>query len=60
LEDEDVHIENVNSEDLSMSRFEPAASGGARNTLPFRVRGVTGGSDKITKPMVISAQSSNR
>ena len=41
LKVEDVHIEDVNSDNLGASRCEPASSGGARNTSPFRVPDVT-------------------
>ncbi len=59
LKAEDVHIEDVNSDNLGASRCEPASSRGAWNTSPFRVSDVTCGSDKIAEPMVISAQSSS-
>ncbi len=41
LKVETTHIDNVNGDDLGASRGEPAASGGARNTSPFRVPDVT-------------------
>jgi len=33
----DIHIEDVNRDNLGASRCEPAASGGARYTSPFRM-----------------------
>ncbi len=41
LKVEDVHIEDVNRDNFGASRCEPAASGGARDTSPFRVPDVT-------------------
>ena len=41
LKVEEVHIEDVNSDNFGASRGEPAASSGARNTSPFRVSNVT-------------------
>jgi hypothetical protein len=41
LKVEDVHIEDINCDNLGASSGEPAASGGARNTSPFRVSDVT-------------------
>jgi hypothetical protein len=60
LEIEDVHIEDVNSDNFGVSRGEPAASGGARDTSPFCVSDVTRRSDKLAEAMIISAQSSVR
>ncbi len=41
LKFEDVHIENVNSDNFGAIRCEPAVSSGARNTSPFCVSDVT-------------------
>lgn len=60
LKVEDVHIDNIKSDNLGASRGEPAAGGGMRNTSPTCVSDVTGRSDKIVKAMIIAAQDSSR
>ena len=60
LKVEDVHIEDVNRDNFGASRCEQAASGGTRNTSPFRMPGVTCRSDKVAEAMIISAQRSSR
>ena len=49
----DIHIDNVDRDNLGPSRGHPAASGGARNTSPSCVSDVTRRPDQIAKSMII-------
>jgi len=60
LKAEDVQIDNVDSDNLGVSRGQPAASGGARNTSPSCVSDVTRRSDKIAKAMIIPSLNASR
>ncbi len=60
LEADDVHIDNVKSDNLRRRRGEPTASRGPGNTLPSCVSDVTRRSDKIAKAMIVASLNSSR
>ena len=55
MKTEDIHVGDVDGDDLGPGRLDPPISRGARDTSVDGVLNIAGRSDEFTKAMVIAA-----